>query len=62
VNALQKAFTETMTDPEFVADAAKAKMPIDPLDGAQIQALLNDAFSAPKSVRDRVAEYFLPTH
>jgi hypothetical protein len=62
VNALQKAFTETMTDPEFVAAATTAKMPIDPLDGEQIEALLNEAFSAPKAVRDRVAEYFLPAH
>ncbi len=30
---LQKAFMDTMKDPEFLADAAKAKLEIDPLDG-----------------------------
>jgi Tripartite tricarboxylate transporter family receptor len=60
--ALRKAFDETMTDPEFAADAGKAGMIIDPLDGAQIQALLDEAYAAPQAVRDRVAEYFLPMH
>lgn len=60
--ALRKAFHETMTDPDFVAEAGKAKMIIDPLDGAEIQALLEEAYAAPRPVRDRVAEYFLPAH
>jgi hypothetical protein len=37
-------------------------MIIDPLDGAQIQALLDEAYAAPQPIRDRVAEYFLPAH
>ncbi len=60
LEALRKAFNETMTDPEFVAAATKAEMIVDPLDGGQIQALLNEAYSAPKDVRDKVAGYFLP--
>lgn len=60
--ALRKAFDATMTDPDFVAEATKAKMIVDPLDGGQIQALLNEAYAAPRAVRARVAEYFLPAH
>ena len=60
--ALRKAFDETMTDPAFIAEATKAGMIIDPLDGAQIQALLDEAYAAPQPIRDRVAEYFLPAH
>ena len=62
VRALRTAFDETMKDPEFAAKAAKAQMIIDPLDGAQIQSLLDEAYAAPQLVRDRVAEYFLPAH
>ena len=48
VRALRTAFDETMKDPEFVAAAAKAQMTIDPLDGGQIQALLDEAYAAPE--------------
>ena len=60
--ALRHAFDETMTDSQFAAEATKAGMIIDSLDGAQIQALLDEAYAAPLPVRDRVAEYFLPAH
>jgi tripartite-type tricarboxylate transporter receptor subunit TctC len=60
--ALRKAFDDTMKDPAFIAEATKAQMIIDPLDGAQIQALLDEAYAAPQPIRDRVAEYFLPAH
>jgi tripartite-type tricarboxylate transporter receptor subunit TctC len=62
IEALQKGFEATIKDPAFVAAATKAKMIIDPLDGAQILALLNEAYTAPKAIRDRVAKYFLPAH
>jgi len=62
VEALRTALLETVRDPAFLADASKANMPVDPLDGAQIQALLNEAYSAPQPMRDRVAKYFLPEH
>jgi tripartite-type tricarboxylate transporter receptor subunit TctC len=58
--ALRKAFSETMKDPEFIAEGRKAKMTVDDLDGAQIENLLNEAYAAPQDVRDRVAKYFLP--
>ena len=59
---MQKAFTETMKDPNFIAEATRAQMVIDPLTGTQIAALLNEAYAAPQAIRARVAEYFLPTH
>lgn len=62
IQALRAAFDATMKDPEFAAEASKAQMIIDPLDGAQIQALLDEAYAAPQSIRARVAEYFLPAH
>lgn len=60
IASLQKAFTETMADPAFVAEATKSQMFIDSLDGPQIEALLKEAYAAPQDIRARVAEYFLP--
>ncbi|MFZ2065017.1 MAG: tripartite tricarboxylate transporter substrate-binding protein [Xanthobacteraceae bacterium] len=60
--ALRSAFDATMTDRDFIAEATKAQMIVDPLDGRQIQTLLDEAYAAPQPIRDRVAEYFLPVH
>src|ERR1051325_5008627 len=38
--ALRKAFMDTMTDKEFLADAAKAKLEISPVDGQKVEALV----------------------
>jgi hypothetical protein len=37
VNTLRKAFTDTMRDPEFVADAKRARPDLDPLDGQTVE-------------------------
>lgn len=37
VQTLRKAFMETMKDPEFLADTKRAKLDLDPLDGATIE-------------------------
>ncbi len=37
VKILRKAFSDTMKDPEFRADAQKAKLDLDPLDGEEIE-------------------------
>ncbi|HVB89886.1 MAG TPA: tripartite tricarboxylate transporter substrate-binding protein [Beijerinckiaceae bacterium] len=47
---LRKAFDQTVKDPKFLAAAAKAHMQIDPITGAQIEALLKKAYGAPKNI------------
>ena len=37
VATLRNAFMQTMKDPEFLAEAAKAKLDINPLDGAELE-------------------------
>jgi hypothetical protein len=37
VQLLQKAFMDTMKDPEFLADAKKAQMDIDPVPGEEVE-------------------------
>lgn len=42
---LRKAFMEVMKDPEFLADAKKAKLDINPLDGAELEANVKEMFN-----------------
>ena len=48
--ALRKAFDDTMKDPEFLDEARKARMEVNPITGAELQALLRDVYSTPKDV------------
>jgi tripartite-type tricarboxylate transporter receptor subunit TctC len=48
--ALRKAFEATMKDPEFLADAERNQMEIDPLTSAGIEAFLDKAYAAPADV------------
>ena len=56
VAALRKAFDDTIKDPEFVAEANKLSLEIDPLTGAQIDDLLKQAYAAPKDIVQRASE------
>ncbi len=45
VAALEKAYQETLRDPDFLADAKKLHMDIDPLSGKQVQEFCNKILS-----------------
>jgi hypothetical protein len=44
VMLLRKAFVDVMKDPEFLADAKKAKLDITPLDGQELEQNVKDIF------------------
>src|SRR5438105_10485195 len=50
VAALRKAFHETMTDPAFVADAAKAHIDLDEVDGDKVARIVARAYGMPADV------------
>ena len=54
VFALRAAFDATMKDAGFQAEAAQEKLGLNPLSGAQIGALIQQAYAAPKPVLARV--------
>ena len=54
VEALQKAFMETLADPELLADAKRANFDVNPVSGPDVAALIAKAYAAPKSVVERV--------
>ena len=45
VEILRKAFLETMKDPEFLAEAKKANLDINPLDGAELERNVKEVFN-----------------
>jgi tripartite-type tricarboxylate transporter receptor subunit TctC len=45
VEILRKAFMATMKDPEFLADAKKSKLDINPLDGAELERNVREVFN-----------------
>jgi tripartite-type tricarboxylate transporter receptor subunit TctC len=60
VAALRAAFDATMKDPAFLADAKKIELEVDPLTGAEIEALLKSAYAAPKPIVARAAKLVGP--
>lgn len=58
--ALRKAFDATMKDPEFVAEADKLQMEIDPLDATQTEKLLATAYATPKPIVQQAAALLEP--
>ena len=58
--ALRSAFDATMKDQEFVAEAEKLQMEIEPLTAAQIDKLLAAAYATPKPIVQQAAELLEP--
>lgn len=56
VDAVRKAFDETMTDPAFLADAKKIGMDVNPMRGVDIQKLVAEIQATPQSIVDRLQE------
>jgi tripartite-type tricarboxylate transporter receptor subunit TctC len=54
VQVLRRAFDATMQDPQFVADAARLKLDIDPMTGEEVQALVGELSRTPPDIVARV--------
>jgi tripartite-type tricarboxylate transporter receptor subunit TctC len=52
--ALRQAFDRTMQDREFLEDARRTQIDIDPIDGAAIDALMTRMYATPQPVIDKV--------
>jgi tripartite-type tricarboxylate transporter receptor subunit TctC len=58
--ALRRAFDATMRDPQFLAEAERLELEIEPLNAAQIDKLLADAYASPKAIVQQAAELIEP--
>jgi tripartite-type tricarboxylate transporter receptor subunit TctC len=54
IKVLRDAFLKTLSDPEAVAEAKKARMDIDPTPGEELESLVKEIFDAPPEVAERV--------
>jgi tripartite-type tricarboxylate transporter receptor subunit TctC len=56
VEALRSAFMETLKGREFLAEAERMKLEINPVAGAEVQRIVQDVYQTPKPVAAAVAE------
>src|SRR5579864_1570281 len=61
IAALRQAFADTLADPDFVAEAAKTQLEIEPMTGEDIAKMLAKAYAVPKVIVKRAAELVYPT-
>jgi tripartite-type tricarboxylate transporter receptor subunit TctC len=57
VDALRTAFMATTQDPEFLADAEKTQMEINPVSGDKVQALVKETYSTPPEIAQKAASF-----
>jgi tripartite-type tricarboxylate transporter receptor subunit TctC len=60
VQILRRAFQATMKDAEFLAEAQKAKLDINPLDGEEVEKTVSHIQKLPAAVLARIKEVTLP--
>jgi tripartite-type tricarboxylate transporter receptor subunit TctC len=56
VAALRQAFMDTMSDPDFLADAERGKFEINPVPGERIQQLVAELYKTPPQLTKRLAD------
>jgi tripartite-type tricarboxylate transporter receptor subunit TctC len=57
LQALQRAFNATKTDPAFLADAKRQDLEVRPVSGAEATALLKDAYATPPELVRQAIEF-----
>jgi tripartite-type tricarboxylate transporter receptor subunit TctC len=53
---LRDAFAATMKDEDFIAEAKKQKLELDPHTGEQLEALIHKIYATPKPIVDKIGE------
>jgi tripartite-type tricarboxylate transporter receptor subunit TctC len=56
VELLRKAFMDTMKDQEFIAELKKAKLDLNPLDGASLERNIKELFALDKALIPKLTE------
>jgi tripartite-type tricarboxylate transporter receptor subunit TctC len=58
--ALETALTRTFADKEFLAEAEKGKLDIDPVSAQHVQKLINDFFGLPAELKAKLKKILRP--
>ena len=56
VRMLRMAFLKTLSDPEFVNDARRAQLDIDPISGEEVERLIGELFRMPPAILAKLKE------
>lgn len=56
LDALRRAFEQTLQDPTFLAEAQAAGLTIELVSGSEVDALIQNLYTAPEEVRERLRE------
>jgi len=57
---LRAAFAKTLTDPEFVAEAKRANLDINPLTGEEVKKLVDDLFKLNPTTKSKLVSTLIP--
>lgn len=57
---LHNAFAKTLTDPDFIAEAKKANLDINPLSGTEVKKIVDDLFKLTPATRSKLAAILAP--
>jgi tripartite-type tricarboxylate transporter receptor subunit TctC len=60
LGVLRAAFDKTMVDPQFLADAEKMRVDIEPLTGAKVQEVVQALYATPKPIVERARKAIRP--
>ncbi len=53
---LRDAFDRTMQDPDFIADAKRQKLDVEPKDGPHLEQLIRDIYATPRPIIDKIGK------
>jgi tripartite-type tricarboxylate transporter receptor subunit TctC len=56
LDALRRAFVETLKDPEFLAAAEKSRLSIDPVSGEEVRKIVAGLFELPPALMKKLGE------
>ena len=59
---LQKAFMDTLRDPELLKDAKKSRLAIDPIDGPTTAKLMAGLYDLSPALKDKLRKLLIPGH
>jgi hypothetical protein len=60
LQTLRSAFAKTLTDAEFIAEAKKATLDINPLTGEEVKKIVDELFKLTPSMRTKLAGILAP--
>ena len=60
VRAVEEAFLKTLKDPEFVAEAEKTRMTLNPIPGTTVHNMIVDGLSMPAALKEKLKPILAP--